>query len=100
MNRNHNYNSVLLLEELVSKSKHTYFVLETMSSSLHVHLFCVGVGELALTQLAVKPDHYAAFISCFLNVFLACNHMTTFNNHGINKNFSMHQLWHRSYRTV
>jgi len=53
----------------------TYFVLETMSSSLHVHLFGVGISKLAFTQLAVVTDDDATFIVCFLNVLLTYVHI-------------------------
>ena len=51
----------------------TYFVLESMSPSLHVHFLCIWIVELALTEFTIKTNSFALFISHFLNIFMSCN---------------------------
>lgn len=51
----------------------TYFVLQSVSPSFHVHLFGVWIIELALTEFTVETNSLALVISDFLNVFMPCN---------------------------
>lgn len=51
----------------------TYFVLQSVSPSFHVHFFCVWIIELALTKFTVKTNSLALVISDFLNIFMSCN---------------------------
>lgn len=51
----------------------TYFVLQSVSPSFHVHLFGVWIIELALTEFTVETNSLALVISNFLNVFMSCN---------------------------
>lgn len=41
----------------------SYFVLESVSSSFQVHVFCIGVIEAALTQFTVESNHLAIIIT-------------------------------------
>lgn len=62
-----------MIVSMSAKYMITYFVLQSVSPSFHVHLFCVWIIELALTEFTVETNSLALVISNFLNVFMSCN---------------------------